>query len=117
MADQPQNPADPERDMRVSDEIVDVQVRRSPRYGRIMILGAVIGVVVAMILTFAFDGNAEPTPGGAVYSDGQVFGFLTLVCGSIGVLLAGVLALVLDRIVGRTTRSVRVDHETVRGTD
>ncbi|HWI31502.1 MAG TPA: hypothetical protein VNT50_08410 [Microbacterium sp.] len=97
-----------------TDEIVGARVRRSPRYGAFLVFGAVLGILVAMILTFAFDGTAEPSPGtNVVYSDGQVFGFLALICISVGVLVAGVLALVLDRTVGRRTRTVVVDHETV----
>lgn len=120
MAEQAQPPEDreiaPHHNI-VSDEIVEARVRRSPRYGRILILGVVVGVVVAGILTLTFDGTAQPSVGGVVYSQGQVFGFLSLVCGAVGVLLAGGVALLLDRIVGRRTRPVRVDHETVTNLD
>lgn len=90
------------------------RVRRSPKYGVFLLLGGVVGVLVAMILTFAFSGNAAPSPNtGMEYSTLQVFGFVALICVPIGLALGGILALILDRVVGRRTRAVRVDHTTV----
>jgi hypothetical protein len=98
----------------ITDEVVTVRVRRSPKYGVFLLLGAALGILVAMILTFAFDGSALPSPNTNVeYTQLQVFGFVALICIPIGVALGGVVALVLDRIVGRRTRSLRMDHETV----
>ncbi|MFT4219018.1 MAG: potassium transporter Trk [Microbacterium sp.] len=101
----------------VSDEIVGARVRRSPRYSVFLVLGAALGVFVAMILTFAFDGNAHTAANGAVYSDGQVFGFLALVGVATGLLVGGLVAVVLDRLVGRRTTAVDVDHEHVERLD
>src|SRR6185312_5922379 len=72
----------------------------------------------SLILTFAFgvadDSGLEPSAVSAVsYSKGQVFGFLLLVCGTAGVALGGIVALVLEWTVGRRTRRVRVDRESV----
>lgn len=97
----------------VDDEIQTVRVRRSPKIPVFLVLGAALGVFVAMILTFAFDGSENPAANGAVYSSGQVFGFLALVCGAAGLALGGLVAIILDRTVGRRTREVQVDHETV----
>ncbi|QEW01752.1 potassium transporter Trk [Microbacterium lushaniae] len=98
----------------VRDEIETVRVRRSPKYGVFLALGAALGLLVAMILTFAFDGTAMESPNsGMQYSTTQVFGFVTLICVPVGIALAGALALILDRVVGRRTRDVRVDHESV----
>jgi hypothetical protein len=98
----------------MSDEIVGGRVRRSPRYGAFLILGAVVGALVALILTFAFDGTSVPSDvTNVVFSQGQVFGFLALILGSVGALVGGVVALIFDRTVGRRTRSVVVGHETV----
>lgn len=95
-------------------EIVEARVRRSPRYSRFLVVGAVIGVVVAAILAFGVERVDMPQVGEAVFSDGQVFGFLSLIGIATGLLLGGTVALILDRIVGRTTRTVRVDHETTQ---
>jgi hypothetical protein len=98
-----------------SDEIVGGRVRRSPRYGVFLVVGALLGVLVALILTFAYDGTSSPSVLTNVsFSQGQVFGFLALIVGSIGALIGGVVALVLDRTVGRRTRPVTLDHETVQ---
>jgi len=99
------------------DEIVEVRVRRSPRYGVFLVLGAALGVLVAMILTFAFDSTGKVAGNGAVYSQGQVFGFLALVGIAVGLAVGGLVALVLDRIVGRRARTARVDHESVEPLD
>jgi len=92
------------------------QVRRSPRFGAFMALGALLGVVVSLVLTFVFDGTDEKSPfTGFAYSQAQVFGFVALLCVPLGIALVGLLAVLLDRTVGRRTRDVRVTHERVRG--
>lgn len=101
-----------------SDEIIGGRVRRAPRYGAFLVLGALVGVLVALILTFAYDGTSSPSDlTNVVFSEGQVFGFLALILGSIGALGGGIVALVLDRTLRRRTRSVVVDHETVQYED
>lgn len=79
-----------------------VVVRRSPRYNHFMILGAILGAVVALILTLAFPAN--PT-----YGRGQVFGYLLLAGVAVGVGLGALVALILDRVVGRRGTSVIAD--------
>lgn len=94
--------------------IETAQLRRSPRYGRLMVAGAVLGLLVAVVLTLAFDGTrlkSENT--GVVYSLPQVLGFVALICIPVGIALGGAVALILDRVVGRRTRDVRIDRETV----
>lgn len=95
--------------------IEQARVRRAPRVGVFLLLGAALGVVAALILTFAFDGADEQSPFTTVqYGTGQVFGFLVLMCVPIGVALGGLVAVILDRTVGRRTRTVTVSHEHVR---
>ncbi|MGB4779998.1 potassium transporter Trk [Microbacterium sp.] len=94
------------------------RLRRSPRYGVFLAAGAALGILVALILTFAFDGTDEPSAvTGAAYSSGQVFGFLCLFGIPLGLALGGAVALILDRTVGRRTRDVRVDVAEVGGSD
>jgi hypothetical protein len=96
------------------DHIETVRVRRAPKISVFMIVGAALGVIVAMILTFAFNGTAEASPNtGVEYSQGQVFGFLVLICAPIGVALGGILALVFDRRSRRRTQQIAVDHASV----
>jgi hypothetical protein len=99
---------------RVEDHIETVRVRRAPKFSVFLVVGAGLGILVALILTFAFDGSDAVSPNtGVVYSQGQVFGFLTLVCVTVGVALAAIVALIFDRSSSRHTREVTVDHESV----
>ena len=96
------------------DRIETVRVRRAPKISVFLILGAALGVLVAMILTFAFNGTAEVSPNtGVEYTQGQVFGFLVLICAPIGIALGGIVALILDRRSRRHTHEIAVDHESV----
>jgi len=112
MADQARTPEEPTA--RVEDRIESVRVRRAPKISVFLVLGAALGIVVALILTFAFDGSGDKSPNtGLVYSQGQVFGFLALICITGGVVLGAVVALILDRRSSRHTREVEVDHSSV----
>ena len=96
------------------DHIETVRVRRAPKISVFLILGAALGVLVAMILTFSFNGTADASPNtGVQYSQGQVFGFLVLVCAPIGLALGGIVALIFDRRSRRHTHEVAVDHASV----
>ncbi|WP_169583006.1 MULTISPECIES: potassium transporter Trk [Microbacterium] len=102
----------------VDDRIETVRVRRAPKFSVFLLLGAAVGVVVAMILTFAFDGTQDVSPNtGLVYSQGQVFGFLLLTCIPVGLAIAAVVALLLDRRSRAHTRTALVDHESVHVDD
>ena len=92
--------------------IETAQLRRSPRYEVFFVLGAVLGVIVALILTFAFDGTTDKTSA-ITYTTGQVFGFLALVCVTVGLALGGVVALVFDRVLSRRAHDVRIARDRV----
>jgi hypothetical protein len=81
-----------------------VTVRRAPRYPAFILAGVALGVVVALVLTFAFPENAE-------FDRGQVFGFLLLWAGAIGAALGGVVALVVDRMLAKRGRGAVAEHE------
>lgn len=98
------------------DATVEARVRRVPRYGVLMGIGAAIGVIVGLILTYT--GDFEPSPVlNVVYSPSQVLGFTLLWTVPIGVALGGLVGLLLERLTRRSSRVVRVEHETVRGDD
>ncbi|QYF72883.1 hypothetical protein [Cryobacterium sp. PAMC25264] len=78
-------------------------VRRSPRYISFMIVGAVAGAVLALLLTVIFPQNAEFDPA-------QVFGFLLLAGVAVGVALSCLVAIVLERFVGRSVTTVVADR-------
>lgn len=96
-----------------AEHIETARLRRSPRYGAFVAVGAALGVIVALILTFAFDGTSEESASGVVYSQSQVFGFVALAAVPIGIALAIVVALILDRRSSRRSRDVLIDHERV----
>lgn len=88
-------------------------MRRAPKYGVFLTVGAMLGVLVALILTFA-TGEESPSPAtGVTYSSIQVFGFLALIGIAIGLALGGVVALLFDRASRRRARTVSLDHESV----
>ncbi|GAA3036395.1 potassium transporter Trk [Microbacterium dextranolyticum] len=94
--------------------IESAQVRRSPRYAMFFLVGGVLGVLVALVLTFGFNGTLDVSPTTqAQYSTGQVFGFLCLFCIPVGVAVLGAVALLIDRGFSRRVRDVRVDHERI----
>ena len=99
-SEQPQNPS-------AENEIVRaeaaVTLHRAPRYRNFMLLGAIVGVLVALILTVSFPETEE-------YERIQIFGFLLLGGVAVGTTLGAVVALVIDRIIGRSKMSVVADR-------
>ncbi|WP_460801580.1 potassium transporter Trk [Microbacterium sp. GXF6406] len=95
---------------------VEATVRRVPRYGVFMALGAVLGIIAAGIITMT--GSYEPSTAlNVVYPPGQVFGFALLWMVPIGIGLGGLVAILLERIARRHDRVVRVDRETIVAED
>ncbi|MBG6214398.1 MAG: hypothetical protein LH475_08780 [Cryobacterium sp.] len=80
-----------------------VTVHRAPRYRNFMLLGAILGVLLAFIFTLAFPENDE-------YDRAQIFGFLLLGGVTVGAGLGAVVALVIDRIIGRSHTTVVADR-------
>lgn len=95
----------PEPNESRSEEVV---VRRSPRYYRFMGVGAILGIIVALVATLAFSESED-------YSRFQVFGFVTLFVAPAFIALAALVALIIDA----RSRSVHVvaDHETARSSE
>ncbi|MCR2784637.1 MULTISPECIES: potassium transporter Trk [unclassified Microbacterium] len=94
------------------------RVRRSPKFAVFLGLGAVLGILAALILTFAFGGSAEESPNtGMVYSQTQVFGFVALICVPVGIAVGGVVAVILDRALARRGHDVQIEHERIRTQD
>ncbi|MDQ1074599.1 MULTISPECIES: potassium transporter Trk [Microbacterium] len=107
MAEQPA----PERPSFSRGEIETASVRRAPKYGVFLAAGAFVGILVALILTFAIDSTDVSPYTQVVYSQLQVFGFTALICVVVGVTVAAIVALIFERVLGGRTRQVIVDHE------
>jgi len=90
------------------------RVRRAPKVVVFLVLGAALGVLVALILTYAFDKNTSAATG-VTYSASNVFGFLAVICGTLGLLLGGLVAVILERISIRRARQVTVTREEYLG--
>ena len=80
-----------------------VMVHRAPRYFSFMIVGAVLGAILALVLTVVFPENDQ-------FEQSQVFGFLLLAGVVAGVALGSIVALILDRAIGRTTATAVADR-------
>lgn len=100
------------------ERVETVRVRRAPKISVFLLAGAALGILTAMILTFAFGGTDEVSPNtGLEYSQAQVFGFLALIGIAVGLVLGGGVALILDRVSLRRAQDVTVDHESVQAED
>lgn len=65
------------------------RVRRAPNFGRFMIVGGFIGFVLGLVLGSRGDAGEVST--------GSAMGFMAVLLGAVGVLLAAVVAVLLDR--------------------
>ena len=90
----------------MSDEGRQVRLRRGPRVGVFLVLGLVLGALVGLVVALA----APPSP---QYPTSQVIGFLVLVFAPVGVVLAGLVAVVLDASSRRRARIVQAERETM----
>lgn len=88
------------------------QVRRAPRYGVFLLVGAALGALVALVLSYSFQ-PSESDATGVVYSQAQVFGFTLLYAVPIGMVLTGLIALLFDRLLARRARTVEIERERI----
>lgn len=87
-------------------ETQQATVRRAPKFGAILLVGAALGALVTLILTSLFP--ADPNVGfAASYAYFLVYGV------PLGLAVAAVIALLLDRRSRRRARTVTVEHERV----
>lgn len=86
---------------------IDVAVRRSPKYSVFMGLGAILGVLVAGVLTLFVDPEVIPTG----YTVAKGAGLLLLILAVGGLFLGGLLAVILDWVGRRKARRYRVDAQ------
>lgn len=91
-----QNPNNPTPADQTSAE-VEVRLYAAPRFWPFMGVGALVGVVVAFVSAFTGEESAA-------FSRGSVAGFLSVGFAFFGVLLAGIVFLVVDRITRKKAR-------------
>ncbi|OFI37071.1 hypothetical protein BIU82_08110 [Arthrobacter sp. SW1] len=68
-----------------------ITVRRAPRFVPFMVLGGVVGIIVAAFVAFGLPSHPE-------FDAGAVFGFFTVAFAAGGVILGCIAALILDRL-------------------
>ena len=83
-----------------------VTVRRSPKFLTFMVVGIILGILVALILTFALPNDSQ-------FTLTQIFGFLLLFTGTIGGTLGLVFALIVDRYFSRHVKSATAEKISV----
>jgi hypothetical protein len=88
----------------------EARIRRAPRLPVFLVLGAVLGVILALVLTAV--GNLDPKVG-----FGATFGYLCLWCIPIGLVVGALVAIVLDQVSRRRARLVTVERASVEGDD
>ena len=90
----------------------EITVRRAPKYVPFLILGGLVGIIVAAVIAYAL-------PGDASYDPSSVFGFFMVLFGAGGVILGAIVALLLDRLSVRRAEHAVVEAvpETESGSD
>ncbi len=84
----------------------EVRIRRAPKLGIFLLLGAVVGALVTLILTSLFP--ADPAIGFAAS-----FGYFLLFGAPAGAVLGAVIGLIIDRVSVARARTVTVEREVV----
>ena len=97
-ASQPEQPAEP--------EVLETRIRRAPRLGVFLVVGAVVGALGTLIATSFFE--SDPDVGFAAS-----YAYFCLYGVPAGVLVFGIIGLLLDRRSERRARTVRVEHQRV----
>ncbi len=91
---------------------VEVGVRRSVRYGRVVVGFAILGGLVGAIACLFLPIQNNPAVG--EYSMAQVAGFTGMIGAGIGLMLGGILAVVLGAVARRRTGSATAELTDVR---
>lgn len=106
----PQNPAEPQPEPQPESapvsEVQQVTIRRAPKLGVFLVLGAVVGAFVTLILTSLFP--ADPNVGFAA-----TYAYFCLYGVPAGVVLGAIVGLAFDRRSVKRARTVTVEHEQV----
>ncbi len=98
-------------DEQPDDEVVTitpatVTVRRAPKFGAFMLVGAVLGAIATLILTSLFP--VDPAIGFL-----PLFGYFALFGIVIGGVVGALVAIILDRVGRRRARLAQAEHTTV----
>lgn len=84
----------------------EVRIRRAPKLGVFLLVGAAIGAIVTLILTSLFP--ADPAIGFAA-----TFGYFLLFGAPAGAVVGAIVGLIIDRVSIARARTVTVEREVV----
>lgn len=90
----------------------EVEVRRMPKMGVFLALGALIGLILSLILAFGVPAREPTIPGVREFSQSQVFGFVALFLVPISMGVTGLIGSLLGRRVGTAVVRRLPDEET-----
>lgn len=96
----------------VQNEEQEVQIVRSVRFGRLMLVGAVAGGILALLLTLTM-----PVKEGALYTMNQIAGFMLVFGAVLGMALGAFLGLLLNLSARRKQGYGRAVHTGVTLSD
>ncbi|MBW4041301.1 MAG: hypothetical protein HIU86_04120 [Acidobacteria bacterium] len=82
-----------------------VRVRRSPKIAVFLLVGAVVGALAAVVAV-------NVTPADATIPQPQAIGFLILLLAPAGAVVAGAIALLIDRGAERRSKVVEAERST-----
>lgn len=89
-----------------------VTIRRSPRYGVFMGLGAVLGALIGWAVSFFTEPGLAPD--GTRVDTTPVIGLMVVVGFTVGAALGGLVAVLLDVTIGRKRTEAVATHTVVR---
>ncbi|GAA2980942.1 putative membrane protein [Microbacterium terrae] len=95
----------------VDEELREVVVRRTPRYGRIFGIG-IAGGLVAAVIVVALSGGPSGLPATGAAGVMRGFGVVAAVCVAVGLLVSAIVVIVLDRRASRRVHPGTADHTT-----
>ncbi len=101
-----ENPAERTPETPADVETQQVRIRRAPKLGVFLVLGALVGAFVTLILTSLFP--ADPNVGFAAS-----FAYFCLYGVPAGVLIGALVGLAFDRRSVKKARTITVEHEQV----
>lgn len=90
----------PEREPVVEEIRQQVTLQRSVRYGRVIVGAGALGAIVGMLLSTVF-----PVVDEAMYTMGQIVGFMAIIGGAVGLTVGGALAIILTAVARRRSGS------------
>ncbi len=85
---------------------VDVRVRRAPKFGAFIVVGAGIALIATLIVTALFP--SDPSVGYAT-----LVAYFSLFTIPAGVVIAAVIALIVDRRSSKRAKTIAAEEETV----